>query len=186
MNKTQKNFWLDVIIFTAFTTIVTSSVGSHLAHHGGEGATVWGLTQQDWVAVHVLAGLVLTLCLALHLAWHWSWIKAAFGPTGKKKSPQLRRYRAVDVALFALFIPVLMWGLLLWPLSGAIDGGTMSDSAVVLHLAAHLWRELHAWGGVVLFFLVIVHLVQHRAWLATMVCRCFRAGHRQAEGRIAR
>ena len=56
MNKTKKNFWLDVVIFAAFIAILVTGLATGMGiGHQELGFTLWGLTRPTWVVLHIVS-----------------------------------------------------------------------------------------------------------------------------------
>lgn len=82
MNKTQLNYWLDVVIGLAFigaavTGIAFLFMGSG-GYQGGRNASYavvfLGLSREIWKDLHTLTSLVMTAGVGIHLVFHFNWI----------------------------------------------------------------------------------------------------------------
>ncbi len=162
MNKTKKNFWLDVLLFIVFGTIISSSF---VLDNHDPNLILWGLTRPTWVVVHAVSALAMLAGLAIHLGWHWDWIKAAFKRASRPKPTRVRRNRTVDLWLFGLLVLMCLSGLLIWPMAGKLAEGNPLGNAVTFGLACHDWKFLHAWSAVIMLIFMIVHLVLHWNWI---------------------
>lgn len=164
MNKTQKNFWLDMVLLFAFIVIIISSF---VLDNRDYNLIVWGLARPAWVMMHAVAGLAMLAGSGLHLFWHWDWIKAAFKRTNRGKR-SMRRNRAVDICLFGLLILTSLSGVFVWPMSGNLSEGNPLGDNTLLGIAYHAWKSLHAWSGMLMFIVIIVHLALHWHWIVSM------------------
>ena len=81
--QARLNFSLDNLLFVAFFLAGLSGLVAWLivpsgGYQGGRnpyyGATLLGLTHQNWTDLHLWAGLAMILIVAIHLALHWRWI----------------------------------------------------------------------------------------------------------------
>jgi hypothetical protein len=190
MNKSRRNFWLNVLIFFTFVVMAITAVTIHAQEEAGlttRGHPPWlqtraadrlellrraepefinlGLTRFTWVQIHAMAGLGLLFGIGVHFIWHWDWIKAAFKPTAQRKPKPIRRNRTVDVGLFVAFALICLSGVVMWP---AVGG---ADDAILLGLSYHAWRHLHGLAAIVMLALTIIHLVLHWRWIVTTARR---------------
>ncbi|MGC9520682.1 MAG: DUF4405 domain-containing protein [Anaerolineae bacterium] len=82
MNKTQLNYWLDIVIGLAF--VLAASTGLAFLFMGSGGyqggrnlsyqAAFLGLSRDVWKDLHTLSSLVMTAGVGLHLVFHANWI----------------------------------------------------------------------------------------------------------------
>lgn len=75
MNKTLRNFWLNIALYLLLgvnIALVNLTPQASAAAHPGIG---WH--------IHALLGLLLTVGSLIHIIWHWPWIHAVL--TGKAK-----------------------------------------------------------------------------------------------------
>jgi hypothetical protein len=110
MNKTLRNFWLDVLLYL----LLGFNIAAALAI-GPQGESALPGTA---VHIHAISGMLLTLGSLVHIGMHWRWIIAVL--TGKAKG---------KVKLIMLGMVTIM--LLLAGLSG--PGAHVSDSVAHFH-----------------------------------------------------
>lgn len=84
MKKTQKNFYLAVVMFAqvlmlgATAYIMEYQFECGQGRRGGRGLgrqTFLSRGRHDWGDVHSVIALSLLIVLAIHLLLHWNWIK---------------------------------------------------------------------------------------------------------------
>jgi len=153
MNKTKKNFWLDVILLALFMVTILSLAG----HHSAIG-----------IMVHSVAGALMILGSVMHLVWHWDWIKANILHYPKDIGKACRAYRRADLPLLILFALCGLSGLMLCLLDLL--------SLPYLTLFREGWSHLHALSGLFMFVLMLLHVGQHWKWLVCMARKCFAPG----------
>lgn len=164
MNKIWHNFWLDLLLLITFIVVIISGVV--LDNHDPD-LLIWGLTRPAWVMIHAVSALATLAGVAIHLDWHFAWIKGVFKRSNRSRSTQVRRNRTVDLWLFGLLVALSLSGLLIWQMAGNLTEGNPLGDTVVLGLAYHDWKSLHSWSSVLMFIFMIVHLVQHWNWICS-------------------
>ncbi|MGZ9221992.1 MAG: hypothetical protein ACXW4Q_07770 [Anaerolineales bacterium] len=75
MNKTLRNFWLDIILYLLLGVNIALVNLTPPAAEGVHPALGWH--------IHAMLGILLTLGCLIHIAWHWQWFQAVL--TGKAK-----------------------------------------------------------------------------------------------------
>lgn len=80
------NFWLDMVIFIAFLIanvsglllwLILPSGGFQGGRNSFYNMAVLALNRHDWRDLHLTAGVIVMVVLAVHLALHWNWIVCA-------------------------------------------------------------------------------------------------------------
>jgi len=93
MNKTTRNYYVDVVIGVAFLVTAISALAflvplSWIDFSTSTTPTVIGVTYGVWQGLHKWGGVAMLVGVVLHLILHWKWIvtmtKKAL-PTGKQK-----------------------------------------------------------------------------------------------------
>jgi hypothetical protein len=197
MNKSRRNFWLDVLIFFTFVVIIISAVTIH-AHEEADLTTrgrppwlqshsLWlqtraadrlGLLRQDesefinlgltrFTWVQIHAAAGLSLLLGLGVHFVWHW---DWIKAAFKPSVQRksRPIRCNRTVDAGLFVAFA-----LICLSGVVMwlGGDV-DSVTLLGLSSEVWQHLHGIAAIVMLGLTIIHLVLHWKWIVTTARRC--------------
>jgi hypothetical protein len=75
MNKTLRNFWLDIALYLL--------LGANIALVNLTPQTIVGAHPGPGWHVHAILGIGMTVGCLVHIVWHWQWIKAVL--TGKAK-----------------------------------------------------------------------------------------------------
>ncbi|MCB8976763.1 MAG: DUF4405 domain-containing protein [Ardenticatenaceae bacterium] len=73
MNKTQMNYWVDLLIAFAFIFSATSGI---IFLFPISGSTVLGISYSVWDQVHTWGSLLMVTGVLAHLVLHWKWIVA--------------------------------------------------------------------------------------------------------------
>jgi hypothetical protein len=147
MNKKKLNFWLDVILLVLFAATVLTLFGRDR-----------GTFDQPQVVIHCVAGTLMLLGSAVHIAWHWDWIRTFDVHPSGKMAKQVRSRRGIDIWLLVVAAPCGATGLVTW----LMQAGILSASA----LSLRTWAGLHNLTGMATLLIMLVHLVQHRKWVA--------------------
>ena len=153
MNKTKRNFWLDIILLVLFVLTIVSLLGHHTA--GG-------------IMVHSITGALMILGLLVHVGWHWHWIKANILRYPRNSGRVVRANRRIDMPLLVLFILCGVSGLLVWLMD--------LTSATHIILLREGWSHLHHLAGLLMLVLMLLHLGHHLKWLVCMARKCFVPG----------
>lgn len=82
MNKTQLNYWLDVVIGLGFILAFASGVAFLFMGSGGyqggradpSQAFFLGIARDTWRTLHTFASLAMSAGVGLHLVFHFNWI----------------------------------------------------------------------------------------------------------------
>jgi hypothetical protein len=161
MKTTKRNFWLDVIIFMhlLITTITGFLLWLAIPHQLE--SVFLGFSRSIWVSAHICFGVVGLAGIALHIAWHWDWLKAMRGRPFSEMPKKLRANRVVDRIMWITFIATNVFGLIAWVLH-------YSDQVYLVRMP----DRLHVVFGVEWTILAIAHLVLHWKWIASTAQRC--------------
>ncbi len=69
MNRGEMRFYISTLLMLDFAVVLVSGIALYLAPSGP--ATVWGVDKELWESVHTVAGLVMTILVAIHLYLNW-------------------------------------------------------------------------------------------------------------------
>ena len=150
MSRTEQNFWLDATIFAVLLITTLTGFFLWLVIPRYLDFTYLGFSRGTWVASHICFGVMGLAGIALHIVWHWGWLKALRGrPLGGMKK-KLRANRVVNRVMWFAYLATNISGAIAW----------------VLHLGndAYIVRvpdRMHVVFGVMWTILLIVHLVLH-------------------------
>lgn len=110
MNKTLRNFWLDILLFLLLGFNIVATLAIHPQEEGAlPGAAVH---------IHAISGMLMTLGCLVHAGLHWQWVKAVL--IGKAKG---------RIKLFMILVVTVM--MLLAGLSG--PGAHVSEAVAGFH-----------------------------------------------------
>jgi len=153
MNQTEKNFWIDAIIFS--TLLITTLSGLVLwLGNPDKGIVTLGSTYSLWQTMHLYAAIIGLTAIILHVAAHWKWLKALRGRRLPELPKKLRANRIVNRVMWLSFIATTAFGLL-----------TLVFSLNSIVFFVHFSNRLHVGFGFAWLTLAIVHLVFHRKWI---------------------
>ena len=143
LSATLKNFWLDIILFIAFTV----AWNMHLT----------GLAIHEWL------GILFGSLLVYHLLLHGSWIVGA-GKRVVGKLPAMERLKyIVDILLFVNMVVVVATGI--W-----ISEVAMGQLGISFETNM-LWRQLHTLSADWILWLVALHLALNWRWVTNTANR---------------
>lgn len=153
MNQTEKNIWIDAIIFTAL--LITTFSGFLLwLGNPDKGIISLGSTFSLWLIMHVYASIIGLTGIVLHIVAHWKWLKALRGRRISEMPKKLRANRIVNRAMWLTYIASVFFGSFPWAMRQCCN--------IDFVLTAN---RLHVGFGLAWFTLAIVHLVFHRKWI---------------------
>jgi hypothetical protein len=75
MNKTFRNFWLDMFLFLLLSINITASITMDVQVEGVHPGAAWH--------IHAVTGILMMLGCLIHIGLHWRWFQAVL--TGKAK-----------------------------------------------------------------------------------------------------
>ncbi len=160
MSKTERNFWLDWMMFIVFSITVVSGFLLWLVIPHGDNSAFAGIDQAVWLAFHVGSGFLGLLGVIIHIVWHWRWLKALRGRSLKTLKRPVRANRVVDRLTWITFIATNVSGLLAWLLST----GQLAESVKI-------FARFHVAAGIVWLVFLAAHLVLHHQWVASATRR---------------
>jgi hypothetical protein len=160
MNTTQRNFWLDVIIFVALLiTTITGFLLWLIIPHKLD-ISFLGFSRSAWVAAHICFGVVGLAGIVIHIARHWGWLKALRGRPLSGMPEKLRAKRVVDRIMWFTYIATNAFGAIAWAFH-------FGDGIYIVRFP----DRLHVVFGVMWTTLTIVHLALHWKWIASTTRR---------------
>jgi hypothetical protein len=156
MNTTERNFWLDGIIFVAcLITIITGFVLWLVIPHKLD-IVFLGFSRSVWAVAHIYSGVVGLAGIVIHIVRHWGWLKALRGRPLSRMPAKLRTNRIVDRIMWITYIVMNVFGALAWALH--FGGGIY---------IVRVPDRLHVAFGVAWTILKIVHLALHWKWITS-------------------
>jgi hypothetical protein len=168
MNKNKFNFWFDVLLFVFFLVTMVSLFGGERAYVLDQKPFIL----QTRVVVHSVAGALMLIGSAVHIALHWEWIKTVVIRSPRRLAKRVRAKRGIDIWLFVSSVLCGVTGLmaLLMQCPEPVEGRGIIPSPFLLSLRA--WSGLHRLSGMMMFLIILVHLAQHWKWIVSATRRC--------------
>ena len=160
MSKTERNFWLDVILFVALLITTVTGLFLWLVIPHTVGLEYLGLARKVWVAIHVSSGFVILAGTVMHIVWHWQWLRALRGRPLREMPEKVRANRVVDRLIWIVFITTIVFGVIAWLLH-------FGDDTDVVSVA----DRLHVVTAVMWLVILIVHLALHWKWIVSATQR---------------
>lgn len=142
-------------IATAFSGL-TIMLHYHMGHQGEINTTdtFMRLTYHDWLWIHRISTLVLSLLMAYHIFLHWKWYKNVLLKKLLSKNKQVLILSAIfSIAFLTGFIPWLL------QLSNSTD------------FTRKLILEIHDKIGLVLIIFLVLHLTKRFKWFKNNYAR---------------
>ena len=139
---------------------------------------------QTRVVVHSVAGALMLIGSAVHIALHWEWIQAVVIRSPRKLAKRVRAKRGIDIWLFVFAILCGVTGVMALlmqcpepvegPVLSMVEGREIIPNPFVLSLRA--WSGLHRLTGMMMFLIMLVHLAQHWKWIVSTTRRRLETG----------
>jgi hypothetical protein len=160
MKQSERNFWLDMGLFTTFLLTSFTGLIIWLIIQPQTALTFSGYIRESWLKTHICSGLASVLCTVIHVVWHKEWLSALRGRSISSLPLKLKANRILDRIVWISFLSASGFGLLdlLFPGTG---------------YRASILSRLHVAFGIVLLVGIIVHLVFHRKWISSIIKSLF-------------
>ena len=181
---TRNNWILDAGLFLAALVTILSGVYFLIFPDGGyKGGRnpYYGIQilfeREGWEWMHTWIGLGMVVIAAIHLLFHWKWVKnttVRVWGTLFKRTRGINRASAmniiVDVILAFNFIVCSLTGFyfLFFP---EVKGG--GDLESVFLFSRTIWDALHTWSGVLMISAALIHFVIHWGWVTKVTRKIF-------------
>jgi hypothetical protein len=160
MSKTERNFWLDWMMFIVFSITVISGFLLWLVMPHSDNSAFAGVDRVMWLAFHIGSGFLGLLGVIIHIVWHWRWLKALRGRSLRTLKRPLRANRVVDRLTWISFIATNISGLLAWLLSAGLPAE-----------AVKIFDRFHVVAGIAWLVFLAAHLGLHQQWIASVTRR---------------
>jgi Domain of unknown function (DUF4405) len=165
MSRTERNFWLDMIIFASLLiTTITGFILWLVIPHKLD-VVFLRFARSVWVAVHVYSGAVGLAGIVMHIVWHWDWLKSLRGRPLSRMPGKLRSNRVVNRVMWIIYIATNVFGATAWALH-------FGDDIYVVRIP----DRLHVVFGIAWTILTIAHLALHWKWITSTAQRCIVPG----------
>lgn len=160
MSKTERNFWLDWMMFIVFSITIASGFLLWLAIPHSDSSAFAGVARTAWLAFHIGSGFWGLLGVVVHIVWHWRWLKALRGRSLRTLKRPVRANRVVVRLTWISYITTNISGLLAWLLSAMLPAESVKTFA-----------RLHVVAGITWLIFMAAHLVLHQQWIASVTRR---------------
>jgi hypothetical protein len=154
MNKNERSFWLDWMMFLVFSITVVSGFLLWLVIPNNNTSVIAVIDRAVWLAFHVGSGFLGLLGVIIHIVWHWYWLKALRGRSLRTLKRPVRANRLVDRITWIAFIATNLFGVLAWLLSAGFPAE-----------AIKIFDRLHVAASIIWLVFLAAHLVLHQKWV---------------------
>ncbi len=161
MKQTERNFWLDVILFVISLATVCTGVLLWLFIPRQAAAISLGFDRQVWLTAHICFGLASLAGNVLHVVWHRLWLKALRGRRIAALPAKIRSNRVMDRFIWITFLAANGFAALDWMMPAGEN-------------AVSIAGRLHVAFGMAWLFGITVHLVLHGKWITSATRRYLR------------
>jgi hypothetical protein len=160
MNKNERNFWLDGIMFLAFMITIVSGLLLWLVNPNSNPSVIAGIDRAVWLGCHVGSGLIGLLGVIVHIVWHWHWLKALRGRSLRTLKRPVLANRVINRLTWFTFISSNFFGILVWLLSASLPIGMIK-----------IFAHLHVSTSMAWLIFLSIHLVLHKKWIVSAIFR---------------
>jgi hypothetical protein len=186
--KTRLNWILDAAVFLG--AVVAGLSGLYFLYfpsggfQGGRNP-VYGMSlffeRHTWSDLHVWGGVVMMLAVAIHLAYHWYWVRSMAikllktvkeGGSGLSRGGKINLLVNLFIALSFLVVSVSGIYFLFLAAGGYQGGANLSWDPTFLFTRT-TWDLIHTWSGVALILAAMLHFVIHWRWIRNVTARFF-------------
>jgi len=127
---------------------------------------IFDLFSRSLSTLHEWSGIALGILIIAHLALHWKWI---FNMTKKipkiiKRNKNTLKY-FTDIGMLISFLLVFITGVIKFP--------TLEVDREILSIYSILFVTIHDWGGIVLVFLALLHIILNWNWIVATTKKMF-------------
>lgn len=180
--QTRQNWLIDAAVFAG--ALVATLTGIYFlilpvgGYQGGRNP-YYGLTilfgRTTWDDLHTWGGLLMILAVAIHLAWHWSWVKMMgrrIINTSLGRGSRFSRGAKINVLIDALvavgFFVTAVSGVYFLFLPSGYEGGRNAAWDPGLLFGRTTWDLLHTWGFVLMILAALLHVAIHWRWIVNV------------------
>jgi len=158
MKQTERNFWLDVILFVAFLFTFITGFATWLLMKPQISPSFSGFNREFLLIVHICSSLASMLCTVIHVVWHKEWLSTLRGRSIISLPRKLRANRILDRIIWISFLGASGFSLpgLIFPVAG---------------YRVSILSRLHVAFGIIFLVGIIVHLIFHRKWIGSTIKR---------------
>jgi hypothetical protein len=180
--QTRQNWLIDATVFVGALMATLTGIYFLLLPVGGyQGGRnpYYGLTilfgRSTWDDLHTWGGILMIIAVAVHLAWHWSWVKMMgrrLLNTSLGKGSRFSKGAKINVVVDALvavgFFVTAVSGIYFLFLPSGFEGGRNAAWDPGYLFSRTTWDLLHTWGFVLMILAALLHLVIHWRWIVNV------------------
>lgn len=160
MKQTERNFWLDVILFVTFLATVYTGLLLWLFIPHQAAAIYLGFDRHFWLTIHIYSGLISVAGSVLHVVWHRLWLKALRGRRIASLPVKIRSNRVTDRYIWITFITTFVFG-------------TFDLMIPIGENSVGIFTRLHVAAGIAYLLGITIHLALHGKWITSTIKRNF-------------
>jgi Domain of unknown function (DUF4405) len=178
--KTQKNWWIDALLFISATVAALSGIYFFFLPSGGyQGGRnpLYNLqilfTRHTLDDLHTWSGVAIIVVAAIHLAIHWPWVVSMARRTWNEingKCGCMNSRGRWNLILNAIVVASFV----LAALSGVyflfVPGERLVADPLILFTRT-TWDLIHTWAGIVWVASVVTHFAIHWKWVTKVTRR---------------
>jgi hypothetical protein len=171
---TQKNWWINVTLFTSALLAALSGIYFLFLPTGGfQGGRnpLYNIqilfTRQTWDDLHTWGGVAMIVAAVIHLAFHWSWVVSMARRTWNELTGKCGCMNSrgrwnlilnITVAVSFLFTAISGIYFLFVP-----SGGRAADPMILFDRIT--WDLIHTWSAIMLIATAAIHFIIHWKWV---------------------
>jgi preprotein translocase subunit SecY len=172
--QTQKQWWINTVLFTSAVLAALSGVYFlYLPMGGFQGGRnpMYNVqilfTRQIWDDLHTWGGVVMIVVAVIHFVFHWSWVvsmaRRAWNELSGKGSSMNSRGRwnlILNTIVAVSFVLSAISGIYFLFVS---SGRRLADPMILFNRTT--WDLIHTYAGITLIATAVVHFVIHWKWV---------------------
>jgi cytochrome b subunit of formate dehydrogenase len=186
--QTRKNWLIDAAVFLGGILAALSGIYFLFLPSGGyQGGRnpMYGITilfsRHTWSDLHTWGGVLMIAAIAVHLTFHWDWVRRMAGrtvnalvPGGSRLSRGALFNVGIDLLVALSFLACAVSGIyFLFAPAGGFQGGRNPGWDPNFLFSRTTWDLVHTWSGVVLISSAVVHFAIHWRWVKNVTARFF-------------
>ena len=186
--RTRMNWLMDAAVFVGGVIAALSGVYFLFLPSGGfQGGRnpMYGINilfdRHTWDDLHTWGGVLMIAAVAIHLAFHWQWVKMMARRVANRlmsRGTQMSRGAKINVAINVLiglgFLLCALTGIyFLFAPAGGFQGGSNPGWDPGFLFSRTTWDLIHTWSGVALTAAAAAHLFIHWRWIRNVTLKVF-------------
>lgn len=172
--QTQKNWWIDAILFSSAVIAALSGIYFLFLPSGGYQGGRNPLYEvqilfdrHTWDDLHTWGGAAMIAAAMIHLLIHWSWVKSMLRRTWNELTGKCGCMNArgrwnliLNVLVAASFVLAAISGVYFM----FVPGGRWAADPMIIFTRT-TWDLIHTWSGVAFISLALIHFYIHWKWV---------------------